>query len=434
MSKKHTVPRGCADITAPEIFRWQDVEGTLRKVLQTYNYQEIRTPIFEDAELFARSMGQSSDVVMKQMLNLASQRPSEDGSLRLSGLSLRPENTASVVRSYIQQGLERKESLSKLFYLGPMFRGERPQKGRLRQFHQVGVEAIGPQAQSPYLDAEVIALSADLLQAVGIQEFVVNINTLGSTEDKESFSAWLRDQLSPRLSELDPEDQSRFERNVFRVLDSKNPDTKKVVQSIDISNFELSHESRSYFEAVLRALDRMKVPYKVEPTLVRGLDYYTHTVYEITSSALGSQDALGAGGRYNRLVSQLGGPDVGAVGFALGLERIMIALEQSGEMAAPGPQAFVIAFDEDVLGRAWELAVQLRRAGVRTEMAYQVASVKSLMRQANKSGAAHVVILGADELQRGVISVKDMSSGEQQEVAAGQKDLSQLIEILKERL
>ena len=434
MSKKHTVPRGCADIAPPEIYHWQTLEYALRDVLQAYNYQEIRTPIFEDTELFARSMGQSSDVVMKQMLNLASQRPSEDGHPRLSGLSLRPENTASVVRSYIQQGLDRRESLTKLFYLGPMFRGERPQKGRLRQFHQVGVEAIGPHAQSPFLDAEVVALSADMLQAAGIKEFVININTLGSVEDKENFSGWLRQQLGARLDELDEEDRGRFDRNVFRVLDSKSAATRKVVGSIDMQQFKLSTDSQAYFEQVLKALDRLKITYRVDPTLVRGLDYYTHTVYEITSSALGSQDALGAGGRYNRLVSQLGGPDVGAVGFALGLERILLALNPKDDAVQNGPAVFVIAFDEDSFERAWEATSLLRRAGIRADMAYQVGSVKSLMRQANKSGAAQTVILGKDELARGVVGLKDMASGEQQDVSIGSNDYQQLIEILKERL
>ncbi len=433
MSKKHTAPRGCADITAPDIYRWQSVESALCKVLHTYGYQEIRTPIFEDTELFARSMGQSSDVVMKQMLNLAAQRPSENGHPQLSGLSLRPENTASVVRSYIQQGLDRKEALSKLYYIGPMFRGERPQKGRLRQFHQVGVEAIGPNAVSPYLDAEVIALSSDLLRAAGLKDFAVHINTLGSSLDKENLSAWLREQLAPHLADLDAEDRARFDRNVFRVLDSKSPATKKVVKGIDMSKFEFSPDSRSYFDQVLMALESLQISYVVDATLVRGLDYYTHTVFEITSSALGSQDALGAGGRYNRLVSQLGGPDVGAVGFALGLERIMLALGENGFASPQRPEVFVIALDEEILGRAWELTSHVRRAGIRTDMAYQVSSVKSLMRQANKSGAAKVVILGKDELARGVVSLKDMGSGEQEDVPVAQQDFRQLIDILKER-
>lgn len=433
MSDKFTVPRGCADIVAPQVYRWQAIEQTLREILRTYNYQEIRTPILEDTELFARSMGQSSDVVMKQMLNLAAQRPAKDGGLQLSGLSLRPENTASVVRSYIQQGLDRKEPLSKLYYLGPMFRGERPQKGRLRQFHQVGVEAIGPQSESPYLDAEVIALSVDMLKAIGVEEFTVHINTLGSAQDKAQLSGWLREQLKPHLAELEAEDQTRFERNVFRVLDSKHAKTKQVVQDINVSAFPLHPDSRRYFDDVLGALNSLGIACEVNPTLVRGLDYYTHTVFEITSTALGSQDALGAGGRYNQLVHQLGGATVGAVGFALGLERILLALKEEYEGAGAAPHIFVLSLDEETFAEAWRLMAALRRQRVCADMAYKVSSVKSLMRQANKSGAAYVAILGKDELAKGVVTLKDMQTGSQQELPFQAPDYSQITEIIKER-
>lgn len=432
MSNKLSIPRGCSDIVLPEIYKWQMVENLMREILHVYNYQEIRTPIFEETDLFARSMGQSSDVVMKQMLNLASQT-TEDDQLKLSGLSLRPENTASVVRSYIQQNLDKLEGLSKLYYIGPMFRGERPQKGRLRQFHQVGVEAIGPFAKSPYLDAEVIALSVDILDTLGLKNFTIKLNSLGSTEDKEHFSHWLRQEIKPRLSELDEEDQVRFERNVFRVLDSKNKKTRAVIDSLAIESSALGSESRHYFEKVQTALKDMKIDFELDPKLVRGLDYYTHTVFEITSASLGSQDALGAGGRYNNLVSQLGGPDVGAVGFALGIERILLALPQDPEVISMNPDVYVIALDERSFSQAWVITNTLRQHSISCDICYNIASVKSLMRQANKSKAQRVIIIGGNELDRGVITIKNFQDGSQQEIPIKDNDYTQLLKLTTER-
>jgi len=433
MSNKFTVPRGCSDIVLPEIYKWQSVENLMREILHTYNYQEIRTPVFEETDLFARSMGQSSDVVMKQMLNLTAQTTEENGQLKLSGLSLRPENTASVVRSYIQQNLDQFEGLSKLYYIGPMFRGERPQKGRLRQFHQIGVEAIGPFAKNPYLDAEVIALSVDILNTLGLKNFTIKLNSLGSAEDKENFSNWLRQELKSRLSELDEEDKSRFERNVFRVLDSKNKKTRAVIDSLAIESSALGIESRNYFEKVQSALRDLKVDFEVDPKLVRGLDYYTHTVFEITSTSLGSQDALGAGGRYNNLVSQLGGPDVGAVGFALGIERILLALPQDQEVNSISPDVYVIALDEKSFSKAWAVTNILRQHSIPCDICYNISSIKSLMRQANKSKARNVVIIGENELNRGVVTIKNFADGSQREVSIKDKDYTQLLELITER-
>ncbi|MGE0269106.1 MAG: histidine--tRNA ligase [Candidatus Omnitrophota bacterium] len=434
MSNKLSIPRGCSDIVFPEIYQWQTVENLMREILHVYNYQEIRTPIFEETELFARSMGQSSDVVMKQMLNLAAQPAEKNAELKLSGLSLRPENTASVVRSYILQNLDKLEGLSKLYYIGPMFRGERPQKGRLRQFHQVGVEAIGPFADSPYLDAEVIALSVDILKTLGLKNFTIKLNSLGSAEDKENFSNWLRRELKDRILELDEEDQSRFERNVFRVLDSKNKKTRAVIDSLAIESSALGAESRIYFDKVQKALKDMNIDFELDSKLVRGLDYYTHTVFEITSTSLGSQDALGAGGRYNNLVNQLGGPNVGAVGFALGIERILLALPQDQEVLSIHPDIYVIALDEKSFSRAWVITNILRQHSISCDICYNIASVKSLMRQANKSKAERVIIIGENELDRGVITIKNFQDGSQQEISIKNDNYTQLLELTTERL
>jgi histidyl-tRNA synthetase len=430
------IPRGTNDILPQQIPLWIDIEVKARHILATYGYKEIRTPMFEEIGLFKRSLGQTSDVVNKQLLALASGTDKEEGLAPLASLTsfaLRPEGTASVVRSYIENSLHKKENLSKLYYLGPMFRGERPQKGRLRQFHQIGVEVIGPDSASPYLDAEVIALNVNMLKSFGLKNFKLVINTLGSLEDKENFSKILRDALRPHLSQLSKESQNRFDRNVFRVLDSKNKADQAVVSHLKLNYDHLSSESRNYFEQMKRALEDLEIPYEQSATLVRGLDYYTHTVYEITSTALGSQDALSAGGRYNNLVEQLGGPAADAVGFALGIERVLLALLALGgseEENPLGPKAFIVALDQLALNRAFQILHALRGEGVVCDMNYKLASMKSQMRLADKLQAEYVLILGETEYQKGIVAVKNMKTGEQQEIEATEKNINELANVL----
>src|SRR3989338_5061536 len=311
MVNRISIPRGTADILPSQISLWHKIEETSRQILKIYNYQEIRTPLFEDTNLFNRSLGATSEVVNKQLLSLASDQK--------EGFSLRPEGTASIVRSYIENDVDKKENLSKWYYIGPMFRGERPQKGRLRQFHQIGVEAMGPNTSSPYLDAETIGLAVTILKNLGLKNFQLKINTLGSPADKNNFSKWLRERLSGDMKGLSVELQTSFNQNIFRILDSKDEHCQKIVSKLKIDYSYLSAEGKNYYAQVKKALDGLDVRYEETPTLVRGLDYYTQTVFEITDSSLGSQDALGAGGRYNGLVAQLGGGEIGAVGFALGI-------------------------------------------------------------------------------------------------------------------
>lgn len=417
MARKIILPRGTADILPFEIARWQELERKSRQMFALYGFKEIRTPLFEETELFARSMGQTSDVVQKQMLNLASQGDTSDK----SSFSLRPEGTASVVRSYIQNDLDRKESRSKLFYIGPMFRGERPQKGRLRQFHQIGAEIMGPQTAHPYLDAEMLALVVDLLTSFGVQSLTLKLNSLGTREDKENLSSILREQLQPSYSDLCGDCQSRFNRNVFRILDCKKKSCQVVVDKLKLDYSYLAVESREYFEQVKKALTSLHIPFIESPRLVRGLDYYTHTVFEVTSSVLGSQDALGAGGRYNNLVSELGGSAVDAVGFALGIERIILA---SGEGNAPPPvllDGFLIAMGEPAMHQAFKLLPLLRKEGISVDFSYRWnASLKSQMHQADKIGTQTVMILGDNELAAQCIAVKDMLTGEQRQVPLGE--------------
>ncbi len=443
MIKKFSLPRGTADILPDEVLRWQTIESGARAICNLYGYKEIRTPLFEEAELFARSMGQTSDIVQKQMLNVSSFEATTfsygadgtptPGSVKIPSplvsttFSLRPEGTASVVRFYIQNDLDKKESLSKLFYIGPMFRGERPQKGRLRQFHQIGVEAIGPGSASPYLDADVIALSVNMLKWFGLKEdqFKLKLNTLGSVADKENFSKFLRQQLQPRVPELCEDCRQRFERNVFRILDCKNKDCKTIVAGLKLNHSYLSEESQKYFSNACKALDSLKVKYEVDLGLVRGLDYYTHTVFEISCPSLGSQDALGAGGRYNDLVTQLGGPAVDAIGFALGIERILLALGDVAAEEAP-LDVCLISLDEAALEKNFLLLHQIREAGISADMGYRQASLKSQMRLADKRKARYVIIVGEFELQRGVVTVKRMKDTAQQSVG-----LEKVVEVLK---
>jgi histidyl-tRNA synthetase len=427
--KSFQVARGTNDILPDTIQRWNLLEQEARRLFQIYGFQEIRTPFFEETELFARSMGQSSDVVQKQMLNLQAQNLQGE-SEKTVGLSLRPENTASVVRSYIQNHFDKKEGLSKLFYIGPMFRGERPQKGRLRQFHQMGVEAIGSDGDSPFLDADVISLAVRLLNQFGLTNFKLKINTLGDHKDKENFAASLRKQLQPQVSHLCADCQDRFNRNVFRILDCKNPDCRKIVNNLKLDDTYLSEESRQYFSAVKLALDKIGVPYQTDPKLVRGLDYYTHTVFEISDASLGSQDALGAGGRYNHLVSQLGGPDVPAIGFALGMERILLAQGERTQ-SIEGAQVFLIALDVKAFEKGFEIIKTLREAGISCDLDYKISSMKSQMRQANKLQAKYALILGENELAKQIVVLKNMTQGTQEEVGLG--NISELIQKLQER-
>lgn len=413
------VPRGTSDILPSEIVQWQDIEAKARRILATYNFAEIRTPIFEQTSLFKRSLGQTSDVVNKQLLELASSNTEE-------GVALRPEGTASVARSYIENSLDRQEGISKLFYIGAMFRGERPQKGRLRQFHQIGVEVIGANTATPYLDAEVIALNVALLRTLGVRDFRLKINTLGSPQDKENFSKALRKALEPNVSALCEDCRERFERNVFRILDCKNSDCRAVVARIHPGHGHLSAESQKYYAQLKDILQSLKVEFEEVPTLVRGLDYYTHTVFEITQASLGSQDAISAGGRYNDLVAQLGGPHVDAVGFACGIERILLALPDENKPQSSPLTVYVIALDEKVFPKAFGLLQKLRGDGIASDMSYKASSMKSQMRAADKAGSKYVAIIGEEEDKKGVVALKDMTTGGQQEVKE-----DQLIALLK---
>ncbi len=453
MKNLFSIPRGTSDILPAMIPSWNHIETKAKEVLAIYGFSEIRTPIYEDINLFKRSMGQTSDVVNKQLLEILnspawvpmSQKEADQyqaqgllktfdaaksaGLLSEGGLALRPEGTASVVRSYIENRLDAKEGLSKLFYIGPMFRGERPQKGRLRQFHQIGVEAIGVDTVSPYLDAEVIGVGVRLLQEFGLSGFKLKINSLGTKEDKENFSKILRERLKVKLNDLCEDCRNRFDRNVFRVLDCKNPGCQEIVNSLEFDDSHLSAESKTYFAQVKEAVASLSIACEYDPKLVRGLDYYTHTVFEFIGGGLGSQNALGAGGRYNGLVSELGGPAADAVGLALGIERILLSLGDK-DWAERKLDSFMVTLGETAYKRAFVIADFIRKSNISCDMAHRPGgSMKSQMRLADKRQAKYVLILGEDEEKSHSVVVKDMSTGDQELVG-----WDEVVEILSKKL
>ncbi len=410
MNNTFNVPRGTSDILPDAVPLWEALEFLARKICKSYGYREIRTPVYEDVNLFKRSLGATTDVVNKQLLELASAKEDE-------GYALRPEGTASVMRSYIENSFDKKERLSKFFYIGPMFRGERPQKGRLRQFHQIGVEAISVDEASPFLDAETIALAMHLLREFGVKDPQLKINSLGSKEDKARISDWLRGEFAKHKDKLCVDCRERFERNVFRVLDCKNESCRKVVASV-VKDLPLSVPSQEYFSKVQAALTSIKIPFEVSPHLVRGLDYYTHTVFEITAAGrLGSQDAVGAGGRYSTLAFELGGAEnIRGIGFALGIERILLALGEAPiELARV--DVFIMAMKEEYQPLIFLVLQLLRKAGISADMGFVCGSMKSQMGRADKAGARFALIVGEDEVKNNSIAVKDMQNSTQETVA-----------------
>jgi len=404
-----TALRGTHDLTAPEIARWQEMEETARRVLSAAAFTEIRTPIFERTELFERGVGEATDIVAKEMYSFESRSGDR--------ITLRPENTAGVVRAYLERGLRtRFPSPLRLWYLGPMFRYERPQKGRQRQFHQLGVEVID--TQDPRADAEVILLACEFLRALGLEELTVDLNSLGDPADRGRFRDALVAYLRSVEDRLDPDSVARIERNPLRVLDSKDERTQAALEGAPSVLDHLGPEAETHFAEVRAHLDALGIRCRVEPRLVRGLDYYSRTTFEIRSERLGAQSAVCGGGRYDGLVEELGGPSVPAVGWALGLERLAIVLDEvRGPVSPAGPDAFLIAMGSDAEHVILPLARDLRRAGVRCEISLSGGGFGKQFKAADRRGARFAVVLGEDEMGKGTVTVKDLSNGEQTEVA-----------------
>jgi histidyl-tRNA synthetase len=415
----YRAPKGTYDVypggrephERPEL--WALVEERARDLFRRYNYSEVRTPIFEEAQLFVRSVGEASDIVRKEMFAF------EDKGGRK--LALRPEGTAGVVRSYVEHGLYKQAQPLKLFYVGPMFRYEQQQTGRYRQHTQIGVEVLG--SADPLVDVEVISLLCAIHQAAGVEDEVVYLNNLGDMVTRGAYVPELRAFLRKHQSELDPDSVARLETNPLRTFDSKDENTQALLAEAPTIGEFLSPEASAHLDTVREGLGALGIPYEVDERLVRGLDYYTLTVFEAKSGVLGAQDTVGAGGRYNGLVSELGGPDLAGIGFGSGVERILLAA--ASHEVSTSLDVFFITLAPDARTLAMLLTSTLRSEGVACDLDYADRSAKGQFRQADRSGAAFAAIIGEDELERGVCTLRDMRSGEERTVtvADGAKEL-----------
>ncbi len=400
--------KGVNDILPVEAKQWQALEGVVKNVMTRFAFGEIRPPIFEKTELFARGVGEDTDIVSKEMYSFTD--------MGQSSLTLRPELTAGVVRSYIQNNLQQLSPVQKLWYEGPMFRQERPQKGRYRQFWQFGAEAIG--SPNPEQDAEIIALFYAILSELGITESVtLKINSVGDSESRATYRGMLQEYLRPHLSALSETSQRRFETNPLRILDSKAPSDRELVKAAPKIRDCLNEASAAHYKQVLRMLESMEIPFVQDDLLVRGLDYYTHTIFEFTCDALGAQDAICGGGRYNDLVKELGGSDVPAIGWASGIERLLLVVEALKPLNSSSVLDLFLIIEDDTLRiQALQLINQWRGAGLSCDMDTLRRSLKSQMREANRQGAKFVAILGAEAFKNGEVQLKDFDSGKQEAV------------------
>jgi histidyl-tRNA synthetase len=400
--------KGTQDILPDTSILWQSVEKTIRETMNLYNYSEIRTPVFEQTPLFTRGIGQQTDIVSKEMYTFQDKGK--------KSLTLKPEMTAPVMRAYLENNLGGQTALTKLFYISPLFRQENPQAGRLRQFHQFGAEAIG--VKSPHLDAEIIMLAMLVYERLGITNLNVKINSIGTLNSRQSYITALKKYFKPLLAKYCKDCNHRFHTNPLRILDCKNNLCQQLNQQAPKMLDFLEQESRDHFRLVINLLNESQIDFKIEPYLVRGLDYYTDTVFEITSVNLGSQDALCGGGRYDMLAEQFGGTHTPAVGFASGIERLLMVLEAQG-LQKPELNAldiFLCLLGEDVttVGMYW--TQRLRISGYKVDRDYQHRSLKAQMREANRQQAKIVLILGENELTKQCFSVKDMQAGAQTEI------------------
>ncbi len=395
---------GTKDILPEEAGRWQAIETIARGIFSIYNYSEIRTPIIEEAALFNRTLGNSTEIVQKQMFLIHNQDDL---------YAMRPEGTACIARSYIENNLDKTCGFIKLYYIGPMFRMERPQKGRLRQFHHIGCEVIG--SQEAGVDIELISLAKMLLDKFSVTGYKIKINSLGCPQDKQKLSAVLKEGLSRKENDLCPDCKLRLKNNVLRILDCKNDTCRKTVKTLEMEDTCLCRDCREHFEKVVNGLNSLNIPFEIEPQLVRGLDYYNRTVFEISHPELGSQDAIGAGGRYNNLIGELGGPDAGGMGFAFGVERVLIASKLPEEKPL-NKLVYLVTLGEAAKSAGIKILDKLRACGIPSDTDYSNKSLKASLRAANDSNARYVLILGEDELKKNVVSLKDMSLGTQKEI------------------
>ncbi|MGM0440092.1 MAG: histidine--tRNA ligase [Chlamydiota bacterium] len=424
-----SIPKGTFDILphhlldkeewrASEI--WNYLESQMRQIAREYGFKEIRTPIIERTELFQRGVGETSDIVSKEMYTFL------DKGQR--SLTLRPEGTACVMRSFLEKNLNNKSPYHKLFYIGPMFRYERQQAGRYRQHHQFGVEAIGSAA--PESDAECIALLYTLLKRLGLSHITLHLNSVGDTASRQHYREALREYLKPHFSELSAESKERFDKNPLRILDSKAPQDREILKDAPSILEYLDEDSHSHFQRVCQALELLKIPYCLNNRLVRGLDYYSRTVFEITSSELGAQNSLGGGGRYDGLIKSLGGPDLPAFGFGTGIERVIqTMLSQKVEIPADfRPQLYIIPLGESARQQCFSLLQNLRLRHIAAEMDYSDKKLKQSMRYANNIRAQYCLIIGDNEIATNAAQLKNMDSGNSHQIPFNLESILQEIQ------
>ncbi|WP_294345177.1 histidine--tRNA ligase [Prosthecochloris sp.] len=401
--------KGTRDVFPDEITSWNHIEKVIHRVAGLYGFHEIRTPVFEYTELFQRSIGAATDIVGKEMFTF---RPEEKG----RSITLRPEMTAGVMRAFIQGNLAASSPIHKLYYIAELFRKERPQAGRQRQFSQFGAELIG--VSSPEAVAEVIGLMMQVFADLGVTGLRLRMNSLGDVEDRMHYIEALREYLEPHSALLDEHSRERLDKNPLRILDSKNPEIQAIIADAPRLHDFLGASAIEEFEKVLHYLDEKGLSYVIDPLLVRGLDYYCHTAFEVTSSELGAQDAIGGGGQYDGLAKQLGcKSDVPAVGFAVGLERLLITMEKQGlltHVKQEGPQVYVVLQSHELVAHAVGICDVLRESRIRSVMDLAGRSMKAQMREANKMGASYALFVGQDELQRQVFGLKNLTTSEQE--------------------
>ena len=398
-----SIPKGTKDVLPSQAYKWHYIEDCARRTAEQFNIFEVRTPVFEHTELFARGVGDTTDIVNKEMYTFL-----DKGG---RSVTLKPEGTAGVARMFIENGLASSPLPMKAYYITPCFRYERPQAGRLRQFHQFGVEIYGSAA--PAADAEAICAASTFLKKLGIKNTVLAINTIGCKSCRAQYNAALREYFKPHLSEMCPTCNERFNKNPLRMLDCKEEACKKIASGAPKIIDYLCPDCAAHFEAVKAMLDAQGIGYVVDPGIVRGLDYYTRTVFEFVSTAIGAQGTVCAGGRYDGLIAELGGPSTPAAGFAAGLERLLLLMENTGVAfpAPPVPAIYLAGMDMHTRAKAFALTGELREAGVPAECDLMERSLKAQLKYADKSGAKYVAVIGSDELAEGAVNVKKMSDG-----------------------
>ena len=399
------IPKGTKDVLPAQSYKWQYVEDCAKKVARAFNISEVRTPVFEHTELFARGVGDTTDIVNKEMYTFL-----DKGG---RSITLKPEGTAGVARMFIENGLASSPLPMKSYYITPCYRYERPQAGRLREFHQFGVEVYG--SPSPAADAEVISAASAFLKELGISDVELQINSIGCKTCRAAYNAALKEYFAPRLGEMCPACRERFEKNPLRMLDCKEETCKAIAANAPKILDYLCPDCANHFAEVQRLLTAQGIKYVIEPNIVRGLDYYTRTVFEFVSTAIGAQGTVCAGGRYDGLIAQLGGPQTPAVGFAAGLERLILLMENTSVpfRPQPVPAIYLAGMDELTRQKAFALAGSLRAAGIAAECDVMERSVKAQMKYADKIGARYVAVIGETELSNGAANVKNMADGSQ---------------------